>query len=156
MNSLEILTLNILGLKDILILTLTKNPYSWLLSLYRKPYHQTTRNTQSFETFLLAPWETIARENCGIQKINNPIELWNIKNRAYLDLGNEFSIMNITAESLLENPEAILLEIAKILSLELKDGEFVNYQKPAKVDAFKTNDYYKDYYLNEWKLLASR
>ena len=40
---------------DISFLTITKNPYSWLLSLYRNPYHQYHKKKPDFETFLHTP-----------------------------------------------------------------------------------------------------
>ena len=44
------------NVKDVFFITLTKNPYSWLLSLYRRPYHHYNSKTQSFSEFLISPW----------------------------------------------------------------------------------------------------
>ncbi len=70
---------------NLFFLTITKNPYSWLLSLYRNPYHQYFDNRQSFEFFLKSQWKSVKRDNTK-KVLRNPIELWNIKNKSYLQL----------------------------------------------------------------------
>ena len=37
--------------------TLSKNPYSWLLSLFKNPYHQYWKQKPGFEEFLTSPWQ---------------------------------------------------------------------------------------------------
>ncbi|MEM9164412.1 MAG: hypothetical protein AAGC54_15255, partial [Cyanobacteria bacterium P01_F01_bin.4] len=46
-------------------ITITKNPYSWLLSLYKRPYHQYKKKEHrpDFETFIASPWKTVGRED---------------------------------------------------------------------------------------------
>ncbi|MBW1914379.1 MAG: hypothetical protein JRI86_05510 [Deltaproteobacteria bacterium] len=77
---------------DLLFLTISKNPYSWLLSLFRRAYHQ-KKKMDSFEDFLTTPWETVARERSR-KEFENPIVMWNEKNRSYLDLRKQGSFMN--------------------------------------------------------------
>jgi hypothetical protein len=72
-------------ISNLIFLTITKNPYSWLLSLYRRPYHQYYSDNPSFETFLQRQWKTIGRDNVKNAPIT-PVELWNIKNKSYLQL----------------------------------------------------------------------
>ncbi|MEO1350635.1 MAG: hypothetical protein AAFW84_17820, partial [Cyanobacteria bacterium J06635_15] len=69
-----------LPLDNISFITITKNPYSWLLSLYKRPYHQYFRQGEKidFETFIVSPWKTVGRDNLN-KKISTPVELWNIK-----------------------------------------------------------------------------
>ncbi|RME83007.1 MAG: hypothetical protein D6775_09300 [Caldilineae bacterium] len=50
--------------RGLVILTLSKNPYAWLLSLYRHPYHY-SGPLPSFERFLQSPWRTVRRERCS-------------------------------------------------------------------------------------------
>ncbi|OQY30671.1 MAG: hypothetical protein B6I38_07025 [Anaerolineaceae bacterium 4572_5.1] len=134
--------------------TITKNPYSWLLSLYRRPYHQYYSGKPSFEDFLQTPWKTIARDN--IQKpVNNPMEMWNLKNASYLHLPREFSALNITTESIFVNPADVVDLISSKLSIEKSSAEFIDYEKSTK-DKSKDTYYYRDYYLNEkWKTQLS-
>lgn len=97
-------------------ITLTKNPYSWLLSLYRQPYHQYYTEKPNFTTFLTTPWKTVNRENCPAV-IENPIELWNIKNNSYLTL-SEFKCLNFSSESLFINPESIIDTISNTFDIK--------------------------------------
>jgi len=134
----------------ICFLTLTKNPYAWLLSLHRMPYHQKNSSAGDFQTFLKTPWETVRRENAP-RKLSSPVALWNLKNRSYLKLKAAAPTLNIRYEDLLENPAAVLGEISQTFSLGWKSSSFVNYEQPAKAHA-KNNAFYRDYYLNEkWR-----
>jgi hypothetical protein len=76
---------------NLFFITLTKNPYSWLLSLYKKPYHSCIASYSDFDDFLIMPWGTVQRENSPLY-YKNPIDLWNCKNRSYLQLGDRFYV----------------------------------------------------------------
>lgn len=130
-------------------ITLTKNPYAWLLSLYRKPYHQDSKKTLDFVEFLKMPWRTVGRENCG-SCVDSPIDLWNKKNRSYLGLPPSSSL-RLTAEALLDNPAAIISQIANRFSLPMQQAEFINHDECTKSTGKTTGDY-RDYYLGEvWR-----
>lgn len=130
-------------------LTITKNPYSWLLSLYRRPYQQYYQQEPSFEEFLHLPWKTVARDNSG-RLLKNPMELWNIKNSSYLSL-TELNALNITTESIFEDPSAVMHKISSELSIGKVSENFINYERSTK-DVTKDGDYYRDYYINEkWR-----
>lgn len=136
--------------KRTVFITLTKNPYSWLLSLYKRPYHQSIQSDQSFESFLTTKWVTNKRES-NRNEYKNPIDLWNIKNLSYLSLGNEFNVMHIKYEDLLKNPEILLNKLATDFNLKLKNETIVNFESSTK-DKSKDNSYYKNYYGKElWK-----
>lgn len=130
-------------------LTITKNPYSWLLSLYRNPYHQYYSMKPSFEDFLKSPWKTIGRDNVQ-SELKNPIELWNIKNKSYLQLTGQ-NTLNITTECLFENPERIIEKISHQFSIPRKHDKFINFERSTK-DKNKDSNYYREYYLAEkWR-----
>lgn len=134
---------------DIAFLTITKNPYSWLLSLYRNPYHQYYSKKPSFEEFLNGPWKTVRRDNIG-RVLGSPIELWNIKNKSYLQLDKSNSL-NITTESIFEDASHVITLISQQLSIARTSDNFVNYEKSTK-DKSKSSNYYRGYYLQEkWR-----
>jgi hypothetical protein len=138
--------------EDFLPITLTKNPYAWLLSLYVKPYHQPKYKNDSFEEFLQCEWHTIRRENLPSKTIVNPIVLWNLKNFAYLKLANSCRVINLTAEELIEHPSRIFDQLSTEYGLDYKNGTFLNYDEAAKPDNDKDNNYYQNYYINElWR-----
>ncbi|ALS99249.1 hypothetical protein [Lacimicrobium alkaliphilum] len=134
---------------DLVFLTITKNPYSWLLSLYRKPYHQYYAKKQTFESFLQHQWRTIGRDNIKTD-LKNPIELWNIKNKSYLRLNNDNTVRTKT-EDIFKDPRAIIDNISERHAVEKKSEKFINHFRSTK-DKKKTFAYYRDYYLSEkWR-----
>lgn len=148
-KSVEMLKSYNLVKNDLSFLTITKNPYSWLLSLYRRPYHQHYKSKPDFETFLQTPWKTVGRDNAA-RVLKSPMELWKIKNVSYLRL-SEFNALNITTESIFQNPKAIIDKISRQLSIEKLSESFTNYERSTK-DKRKDTYYYRDYYLNEkWR-----
>jgi hypothetical protein len=130
-------------------ISITKNPYSWLLSLYRKPYHQLLTKSKSFEDFLQREWKTVYRDNVG-RSLNNPVELWNLKNKSYLNLDGE-KALHITTEKIFEDPSGVIDSISYSFSIEKKSEEFINYNRSTK-DKSKDSSFYRDYYLSEkWR-----
>lgn len=93
--------------RDTSFIVISKNPYAWLLSLYRSPHHNLLAgNMKSFSTFLRKPWLTTRRDNApGI--FASPIELWNYKYRAYIEFSNIAKITFIRYEDVLENPAVV-------------------------------------------------
>jgi hypothetical protein len=137
--------------KNLSFLTVTKNPYSWLLSLHRRPYHQYYSKKPDFERFLQTPWKTVGRDNVTKKILNSPVELWNLKNASYIRLPNELPALNITSESILADPERIIHLISSKLSIARLSENFVDYERSTK-DKTRDTNYYRDYYLNErWK-----
>ena len=134
---------------NLAFLTITKNPYSWLLSLYRNPYHQYYSEKPSFEIFLQRQWKTIGRDNTEAV-LKSPVELWNVKNKSYLTLKNK-SVLNITTENVLENPEGVIEQISRQFTIERISDRFVNHERSTK-DKSKDSSYYRNYYLAEkWR-----
>lgn len=126
--------------------TLTKNPYSWLLSLYRRPYHAWARHG-SFSEFITSPWRTVRREHAP-RVLPSVVELWNYKNASYLTLGQSFRVVNLRYEDVLDDP-ATAIEMVKRTSGATKTSSHVtNVLKSAKGDQLVYDDY-RSYYLEE-------
>jgi len=135
--------------KGVTFVTVTKNPYSWLLSLHRRPYHQYYGEKPEFVSFLRTPWQTVGRDNCE-SVLRDPVELWNVKNKSYLRL-KSVDAANITSESVLADPRALIDSLSDSFSISKSDYYFSNLNESTK-DKSKNYDYYNDYYLNErWK-----
>lgn len=139
-----------LTLPGVKFITLTKNPYSWLLSMYRRPYHQHYKREPTLEEFLTLPWQTVGRENVsGV--IANPIQLWNLKNRSYLNLPDECSL-HLNTESTFIDAAAVIAEIATNFAIENRQQTFIDFDRSTKKRTDRDGDYYRDYYLNErWR-----
>ncbi|RMF85521.1 MAG: hypothetical protein D6739_04365 [Nitrospirae bacterium] len=78
------------------------------------------------------------------------MELWNLKNAAYLALHGE-EVVHLTAEEILRDPAAAVARIAKAFGLAWRVPAFVNYERSTK-EPGKDTAYYRDYYLQErWR-----
>ena len=136
--------------RELSFVTLTKNPYSWLLSLYKRPYHQYFGEKKDFISFLTRPWHTVGRENMH-ERVMSPVELWNKKNSSYLALAQNHPTLNIKFEDLLADSERILCLICETFTYRWKVKMFSNYNRSTKGEN-KDTQFYQDYYLNErWK-----
>lgn len=134
----------------LVFITITKNPYSWLLSLYDKPYHQYYKKRPTFEEFLTTRWITVGRENAPAEFLN-AIELWNRKNASYITLKKSFPLLQLRYEDLLSDAEGTIASIAKTCLIDMKACDFKNYEKSTK-ESEKNFTYYQRYYLEEkWK-----
>lgn len=134
--------------EDTLFLTLTKNPYAWLLSMYRKPYHY-LRNVKSFQHFLSKTYTCVDRENA--RNFENPVIMWNEKNRSYLNLQKLKNAKSLRFEDLLRNPIMEVNEIAQRFNIKLLKEDVENFENSTK-DKKKSFNFYQEYYLKEkWK-----
>lgn len=134
------------------IILIVKNPYSFLLSLHKRPYHNKSKKKLSFSAFLSSEWKTRKRENLG-KSVETPIDLWNEKTRSFLKLAEKHSsqVVIVKYEDLVTNPQKSIEDIANKLNLKLKPGEFKNYSKSTKNEGKSFSDY-SEYYLSEkWK-----
>ena len=137
--------------QEILFLTLTKNPYAWLVSLYRRPYHA-RRRYSSFSQFLSEPWRSVRREN-GATSFSNPIELWNQKTASYLNLGDYANRVLCRYEDLLADPLDFLETLCREHGIARRLVPFENIREATKgSDRGKTFEDYRDEYLTErWR-----
>lgn len=136
--------------RNLSFVTITKNPYSWLLSLHRNPYHHYHSRKQDFETFLTSTWKTLPQENAP-EEISSPVELWNIKNSSYIQLKDHLPTLNVKYETLISEPGQFLELLSKNFAYKWKVSRFKNQERSTK-EKDKDLDFYRDYYLNEkWK-----
>ena len=134
---------------DTVFVCVVKNPYSWSLSLYDKPYH-TYEYKNSFDTFLKMKWRTVGREHANKKYYSNVIDMWNKKVNSYFELNNNYDkVIIIKYEDILNSPNLIYTHL-KNFNVELSSS-LTNIEESTKENE-KNNTYYKDYYLNEkWK-----
>jgi len=133
--------------RNVAFITITKNPYSWLLSMHRRPYHHPSTREISFEEFLQTTWRTVRREY--VAPLTNPIRLWNQKNGAYRELATVLPTLSIRYEDVLADPDAVLETAAAFLGVQRKHREMRNVFESTKKDRGKDFSYYQSYYLQE-------
>ena len=147
---------------EILFLVIVKNPYSFLLSLKEKPYHNLSYKwlelkdlikefkSISFNDFLKKEWLTVGRE-ANRPSYENPIQMWNLKCASYFKLQSKYKCSIIRYEDLLDNPELVIRRIFKENKIPFNSVNFKNYNKSTK-DPEKDSEFYKKKYGSElWK-----
>jgi hypothetical protein len=94
---------------ETIFLCLVKNPYSWLLSMHKKPYLHEELRKLSFSEFL----------NYSYGDYRNPIVMWNKKNQSYLDLQNVVKKHKlIRYEDLIDDYKKIMVDICGSFEIE--------------------------------------
>ena len=139
--------------KSVSFVTITKNPYSWLLSMHARPHHYYDYAQRTdFETFLTSRWHTLKRDNTPYRVVQNPIVLWNIKNASYISLAGSQPTVTLRFEDLLAAPADAISCLADRFFLSWKNERFQAYEQSTKGDYDKNTGTYRDYYLNErWR-----
>ncbi|MCS4194427.1 hypothetical protein GGP50_002653 [Salinibacter ruber] len=131
---------------EILFVTVTKNPYAWLLSTYRRPYGiGEPSNRDHLEAFITQRCEGIRYKEGGLGAFESPLDMWNRKNRAYLDLADSFDVFNVKYENVLLNTRDVIEEVADTYGLSMKGESFANVQASTKDDG-KDLAFYRQYY----------
>jgi hypothetical protein len=134
--------------RDVRFVTLVKNPYSWLLSLLRRPYNA-VRPYASVTELVTAPWVTVGRERAP-PAFADAVAMWNAKAAANLALPAGRTA-NLRYEDLLADPAAEVLRLERDLGFERRGHELVNVEASTKRSA-QTFDDYRRYYLEErWR-----
>lgn len=145
---------------------ISKNPYSWLLSMAQRPYHMRVTFGLSIQQFVTKRLRTVGREHAGHHRIEweNAMQLYNEKYAAYFSLPEPKT--HVKYEDLLVDPHAVLNSIVGrwpanrlgILDLDhpvsLSPSRAVQAGKRVRLRA-----YYLDFYVHGgWKegYVASR
>ena len=138
--------------EEIVFVCVMKNPYSWVLSLFDRPYENFgLSRPENLSQFLREPWPTAGRDNAP-ECLESPIELWRLKVEGYFRLAEVVPAILVRYEDLLENPNVLLSKLPDLL--EQRYDDFVQMDEASKLqDKGKKNfAYYKDYYLNQkWR-----
>ena len=140
------------AISDVHFVTLVKNPYSWLLSLDKRSYHQKLEpdGARGLEALVTKQWRTVGREN-GPAFYRDAVDLWNYKVSSYLALAEHFPTTVLTYEALVDDPAQALDKIRLASDNTWKQGGFENLPESTKEQG-KDSSYYRDYYGNErWR-----
>jgi len=129
-------------------ITLSKNPYSFLLSLYKRPYAIKGKKPDSFFEFIQKPWGVRGRENYHKKAFKNPIQMWNEKNKSYILFNEKFpdKVLTLKYENFLNDFSEQLTQVENKFSIQ-SINKHENLTASTKKDP-KTYDDYKNYYLN--------
>lgn len=140
-------------INDVHFVALVKNPYSWVLSMARRPYHRrgaASPGMNGLQSMLTEKWPTVGREN-GPASYRDVIDLWNCKVGSYLELASRLPTTLLSYEALVSDPAATLEKVRLAIKSSWSRGDFENLPESTK-ESGKDSGYYRDYYLNErWR-----
>ncbi len=141
-----------LSVHECFFVVVIKNPYSWLLSLHKRPYHNPAASDLSFSEFIRTPWPTMKCDGLDA-KLVMPVELWNKKNRSYYEFCKQVkSSLLISYEGVLDSPVDFLSSLSTILGEDIRGEVKLQNTGSKSSDKHRTFSNYRDYYLNEmWR-----
>lgn len=133
-------------------IALFKNPYAWLLSLHKRPYHNWEARNLSFPDFLNSPWPLTVFEGLPRGRYL-PVHLWNEKNRAYLKLTEASDRgLAITYEDVLRNPHEFVRKVADLAGVTCPGDVRLPDSGVKSADRGVTVRDYRRHYLGEqWR-----
>jgi hypothetical protein len=130
-----------------------RKPMSWLLALYKNPYHALSRVPRSFAEFVDCDWRTLRRDRLGEIRLA-PVALYEEKIRSYMDLvgklersGVSFSILKF--EDLILDQKGSFEKIAPYL--DRPAAEFAALTESTKTKDLDIRHYMKYYGEERWK-----
>jgi hypothetical protein len=133
---------------------LIKNPYSWVVSMIRNPYHLGVTKPVDIDQFVRRRWRCTRRENMGTRSATL-MQVWTTKIRSYFSLVDQATGSIVRYEDLLVDPAASMAALASALTLPRRSDIFVNVDMSAKRagrEQGRTFDSYRRYYVNqEWR-----
>ncbi len=133
------------GFNETGFIFLVKNPYSFIKSLHKRPYHALSEVPKDIDAFISSPWLTVHRDAIKETLLNTPIELWNYKVYSYIKfMENASNSLLLSYEEVLNNPEILFNTIESKFSIIAKSRLAVT--QSTKSDILQTDDY-KDKYL---------
>lgn len=137
-------------LKNPSIVFIVKNPYSWVLSLKKRPYQSRSHAGGSLDEFVASPWRLLHREHLDAV-VPGPAALWSLKVRSYRDcLSARPECVFVKYEDLVCDPFQVLETLAARLGFD-RPREWSNINDSTKGDE-ANYAFYRDYYLNErWR-----
>lgn len=134
------------------LLTISKSPYAFLSSSFKRPYGMVqVGKDASLIDFLKTECSLKGRDRINTNSAITPVTLWNIKNKSYLSLvSDKLKVVNITYESLIMNPEEVLNQICSDMNIDRRK-KFQNIEHGTKTDINTSFSAYQEKYLNpEW------
>ena len=135
------------------LIGLVKNPYAFLTSIYRRPYHHAGK-AATLEAFVQEPFTLHARDLLGRARMT-PVQIWAAKTRSYFALANRLDSAKVVRyEDLLADEAGVLSMLAETWGIA-KPASWQTVEASTKGRAKgqqKSRSWYAQYYLQqEWR-----
>lgn len=134
-------------------LVLIRNPVSWCLALWKKPYNRLIEPPESFDEFVNLKWKTVGRERLNLKELSPP-DLINLKMSYYKEFvsrgqKNGLLMKVLHFESLVCSPLSVWMNIKANLSNPKENPALI--ERSTK-DPSKNLQFYQVYYGEEkWR-----
>jgi hypothetical protein len=126
--------------ENVIFLCLVKNPYSWLLSMHKRPYNHESLKNLSFLDFVTYSYGDY----------RNPVIMWNKKNRSYLDMAGFVSHHEMVKyEDILQDSSILLNKITEKYDISRPPFYKSVSNLLTNSHGIKQQKFHKEYYLNE-------
>ena len=135
-----------------LFLLITKHPVFFLSSLHHRPENPLLpQEDLAFDQFLSQPWPVSERDNLGERDLESPIELWNRKMEAYVQLMSATeNVLHIKYEDLLSDFPQQMDRIADFIP-NVSNG-YAQIRRSVKAsDNLRWEDYVRKYKYHKLK-----
>lgn len=103
-----------------LFIFIVRNPFAFLNSLYQHPHNAVYKGWKDKTEFLQTPWLCNLRDRVTYPLLRNPVLLWNLKNKSFLQAQQfmpERSIM-IRYEDVVLSPDSFGTRLSKHVNLK--------------------------------------
>jgi len=134
----------------LVIVTVSKHPYPWLLSMLRRPYHYPDA-PGSMNEFLETTYPVMRREHADHPPLE-PVSLWNRKYAAYRDLDRlPVTWLHVRYEDALVDPEGVIRRIAGKVGVRPPDVLRVVERSTKRNTPDRFDDYRRYYLEGQWR-----
>jgi hypothetical protein len=141
------------SLEGVGVVFLVRHPASWMLSLYKNPYHILPPPGGTLKDFVSHQWQPVGRERLGSRSFN-PLELYHRKLASYSTLQEQLGAAGIpykciNFEELVTDQTAVFLKIRGLLR---DPGKILSPVLRSTKASDKTLEDYANYYKHEkWR-----
>lgn len=122
-----------------LMICMTRNPYYFLNSLYRRPYNIIPQPKGDRRSFLSTAITPNRRDRVGSRDLPSPASLWSLKTRSYLESADRLNLCVVRYEDLV-NDFPSFFEALRTSGVSL-NRELQIPMKSSKGDAMQFSDY---------------
>lgn len=141
---------------DVHTIFIARNPYSWAISMARRPHHMKPPRVADFQQFVQRPWMCTERDRLG-PLLPNLMALWNEKLRSYLRFhasAPEGYVDFVSFENLISEPVKTIEPLLKKMGCEdVKIKEVSNSTKNDRREAQEIRSFYET---NGWRRYLNR
>ncbi|MEM9716671.1 MAG: hypothetical protein AAF826_09150 [Pseudomonadota bacterium] len=128
---------------------IVRDPYSWALSMARRPYHMKAPRTGDLQQFFARPWLTERRDNLE-PVLPSVLSLWSEKCGAYLrmaEMATDVSPQFVKFEDLVVWPDETVAELVRRLGGSGEDIQGFDHSTKDERSAEELRQYYS---AEEW------